>query len=193
VRESNPDRIVIVDSYFWSASDYLARLELPEDPNVVASFHMYQPILFTHQGAPWMDPEYGTVGVVFPGPPATPLVPVPAAEKVGWVKQWFEGYNTGPAREQPPPGPAPCSRTYSPPADVVPDARSGRGSGGKPRRVRRPSTRPTPKSRANSSARARGAERRGIGWAYWDDGGMNRASTRAPGNGIDFLRAALLD
>jgi len=188
VRESNPDRIVIVDSYFWSASDYLARLELPDDPNLVASFHMYQPILFTHQGAPWMEPEYGTVGVVFPGPPATPIVPVPAAERVGWVKQWFDGYNTAPL-ESNPSGPSTVFAHFATVESYL--MASGR-------RVYLGEfaalDKADPKSRHNFVRLVREeAERRGIGWAYWDDGGMNRVLDARTGQWVDFLRAALLD
>jgi len=73
VRKTNPQRLVIVDSYFWANAEQLKNLELPQDPQLVASFHMYQPILFTHQVMPWMGPEYQTRGIVFPGPPKTPV------------------------------------------------------------------------------------------------------------------------
>jgi endoglucanase len=101
IRASNPTRIIMVDSYFWANTNYLRALELPNDPNIVAQFHTYQPILFTHQGAPWMEPEYGTTGVVFPGPPAKPIVPIEAAQAVSWVRDWFKGYNTLPAAQNP--------------------------------------------------------------------------------------------
>ena len=90
VRASNPRRIIMVDSYFWANTNYLRALELPDDPNVVVQFHMYQPILFTHQGAPWMGPEYGTTGIVFPGPPAKPVQPVADAEHISWVRDWLK-------------------------------------------------------------------------------------------------------
>jgi hypothetical protein len=38
-----------------------------------------------------MDPEYGTTGIVFPGPPPSPVTPVPAASNVGWVRGWLDG------------------------------------------------------------------------------------------------------
>jgi endoglucanase len=101
VRASNPNRIIMVDSYFWANTNYLRALELPSDPNIVAHFHMYQPILFTHQGAPWMEPEYSTVGVVFPGPPAKPIKPTDAATNVSWVRDWFKAYNSTPAAQNP--------------------------------------------------------------------------------------------
>ena len=53
IRRHNPNRWVVVDCYFWANPDNLETLHLPEpDPRLIASFHMYQPIMFTHQGAP---------------------------------------------------------------------------------------------------------------------------------------------
>ena len=65
-----------------------------DDPNVVASFHCYTPILFTHQGASFMGPEYQTVGLVFPGPPIHPVRPVTAARNIDWMRDWFDAYNS---------------------------------------------------------------------------------------------------
>jgi endoglucanase len=101
VRATNPTRIIMVDSYFWANTNYLRALELPDDPNVIAQFHTYQPIIFTHQGAPWMEPEYGTVGIVFPGPPVKPIKPIDAAQQVSWVRDWIKSYNTMPAAQNP--------------------------------------------------------------------------------------------
>ncbi len=56
IRESNPDRPVIIGGEFWSGIDSLATLALPQDPNVVPTFHYYDPFEFTHQGANWVNP-----------------------------------------------------------------------------------------------------------------------------------------
>ena len=66
IRESNPDRAVVIGGEWWSGVDSLATLELPDDPNVHPTFHYYEPFDFTHQGASWVDPSpptgriYGT-------------------------------------------------------------------------------------------------------------------------------------
>src|SRR5262249_18316631 len=102
VRATNPDRIVLLDPYFWASAEHLAELEVPTgDPNLVATFHCYTPILFTHQGAQLMGPEYQTTGIVFPGPPKRPVRPVPAAMAIDWVQKWFERYNSTPADDNP--------------------------------------------------------------------------------------------
>lgn len=66
IRETNPDRPVIIGGQNWSGIDSLATLTLPDDPDVVPTFHYYEPFNFTHQGATWVDPSppmgraYGT-------------------------------------------------------------------------------------------------------------------------------------
>ncbi len=52
VRESNPDRAVIIGPGEWNGIGELGKLVLPEgDRNIVATVHYYDPHLFTHQGA----------------------------------------------------------------------------------------------------------------------------------------------
>ena len=66
IRASNPDRPVIIGGEFWSGIGSLASLSLPDDPNIVPTFHYYEPFDFTHQGAEWVNPvpplgrRYGT-------------------------------------------------------------------------------------------------------------------------------------
>ena len=112
IRSSNPERRIIVNSTGFARTPTLAELVLPEDPNIVASVHVYAPEPFTFQGAPWAGDQYGTTGVVFPGPPDTPLEPVSAALANDTVKLWFERYNTLPAAENPA-GPSPIDATLT--------------------------------------------------------------------------------
>lgn len=188
VRRTNPSRRIIVDSYFWASADYLDKLDLPAgDPGLVASFHMYQPILFTHQGAHWMDPEYGTLGIVFPGPPASPVTPVAPAESVGWVRDWLARYNTAPA-ETNPSGPAAVRAEFEKVDRYI--AATGRavylGELGAIDKA----------DAASREAYVRlirtEAERRSIAWAYWDDGGSFKAMDVKTGEWVPYLRDALL-
>jgi endoglucanase len=55
IRASNPARVVVMGGE-WNNLDKLIAYDLPDDPNVVPSFHYYDPFLFTHQGARWADP-----------------------------------------------------------------------------------------------------------------------------------------
>lgn len=192
IRASNPTRTLILDSYFWAAAEQLDKLEFPagergtRDDNLIASFHMYQPILFTHQGAEWMEPWYQTVGVVFPGPPSKPLRPVRAAQGEAWVAEWFERYNREPT-ERNPSGWSTIEREFA-----YVDA------------FLRASGRPVymgefavlehadPRSRENWLRAVRvAAEARGIGWAYWDDGGLCQALDVATGRWVPEIAEAL--
>jgi endoglucanase len=53
VRQSNPTRIVVVGPTSWNSSRELPTLRLPPDPNLLVTFHYYEPFHFTHQGASW--------------------------------------------------------------------------------------------------------------------------------------------
>lgn len=53
VRQSNPTRIVVVGPTHWNSLADLPLLELPADPNLLVTFHYYEPFNFTHQGATW--------------------------------------------------------------------------------------------------------------------------------------------
>lgn len=57
VRATNPTRPVVVGGQNWSGVNSLATLQLPDDPNLVATFHFYDPFPFTHQGASWVNPS----------------------------------------------------------------------------------------------------------------------------------------
>lgn len=66
IRRTNPTRTVIVDSTEWSKIRTLSELDLPaKDRNLIATFHFYEPMTFTHQGADWTDGG-GEVGTDWP-------------------------------------------------------------------------------------------------------------------------------
>ncbi|GGY39128.1 glycoside hydrolase family 5 protein [Parvularcula lutaonensis] len=54
IRESNPDRIVILMGEDWSGIRSLGSNIAPPDDNIVYSFHYYDPFSFTHQKAEWL-------------------------------------------------------------------------------------------------------------------------------------------
>jgi endoglucanase len=57
VRQSNPERAVIVGPANWNSIAGLDQLELPDDPNLIVTVHFYDPFEFTHQGAEWVNPS----------------------------------------------------------------------------------------------------------------------------------------
>lgn len=57
IRESNPDRTILVGTANWGGIDGLSYLQLPDDDNnLIVTIHYYNPFSFTHQGAEWSDP-----------------------------------------------------------------------------------------------------------------------------------------
>jgi len=188
VRETNRTRLVIVNSYAWAAAEGLQQLTLPDDPNVIASFHMYQPLLFTHQGAHWMGPEYQTRGIVFPGPPAQPIEPVAGAEAVSWVRNWLRDYNSLPTPQNP------CSeRAIVEQFELATAYEKQTG-----RRVYVGEFGAINVADAASRERflkftRREAERRGFGWAYWDDGAGYRGWDERTGLWVPEIQRGLFE
>lgn len=54
IRATNPTRTLVIGPPFWNGIDHLDDLVLPEDDrNIIVTVHYYEPMRFTHQGAPW--------------------------------------------------------------------------------------------------------------------------------------------
>lgn len=55
IRKIAPTITVLVGGYWNNSVDAVKDLGMPQDKNIVYNFHCYAPLLFTHQGAPWVD------------------------------------------------------------------------------------------------------------------------------------------
>lgn len=55
IRASSPQRAVLVGTSDWGGPSGLSSLVLPKDSNLIATFHYYSPMTFTHQGASWVS------------------------------------------------------------------------------------------------------------------------------------------
>lgn len=189
VRRSNPDRLIFIDGYFWANAEYLHTVDTSYmDENTVVTWHMYQPILFTHQAAPWMGPEYATKGVVFPGPPKSPIEVTGVAATTDWVADWFQQYNTLPSPENPS-GPSTVYQHFDYATALVKKTgiRTYLGEFGAADLA-------DEQSRLNYIKLVRKeAERRQIGWAYWDDGGNNKGLIIQTGEWMEVVWRALFE
>ena len=190
VRASNPTRGIVVEGANWGSANNLGHtLKIPEgDPNLIGSFHTYQPMLFTHQGAAFMSAEYQTRGVVFPGPPSAPLQPSTVASSYEWVKKWFQRYDTLPSAENPS-GPSTIAEELDLASLFAEKTRLPvyMGEFGC-------NDNADPKSREAWVREARTqAERHGFGWAYWDDGGSFKIYDRGARAFLPSMKAALLE
>jgi endoglucanase len=188
IRGTNPTRRVIVNSFEYARITTLAELELPDDENVVASVHVYTPKPFTFQGAAWAGAEYGTTGVVFPGPPEQPIEPVAAALANAETKSWFEDYNTLPTEENPS-GPSAIEAAIS----ALVEYRQTHGN--EVYLGEFGTTRNGPEDsrfRFLEMLRTR-AEEEAIGWAVWDNNGSDMAVLgEEPGTWRDSTIDALI-
>jgi len=54
IRQSNPERIIILGGENWSGINSLGTNISPPDNNIVYTYHYYDPFDFTHQKAPWV-------------------------------------------------------------------------------------------------------------------------------------------
>lgn len=56
IRETNPTRKVLIGPNRYNNVAGLRDLVLPDDPNIIATVHCYDPFLFSHQGTSWVQP-----------------------------------------------------------------------------------------------------------------------------------------
>lgn len=102
IRRVDPHRTIFVGPGRWNSVDELSRLRLPDDDrNLIVTVHNYDPFFFTHQGATWAGPDTKVTGIIFPGPPRTPLIPDPKLKLSQGVRDWIARYNTEPTATNP--------------------------------------------------------------------------------------------
>jgi endoglucanase len=191
IRAIDPTRTLIVEGVHWaSAKDLRDTLRVPEnDGHLIASFHMYAPMYFTHQGFSWMPPQYATRGVVFPGPPPRPVQPAASADAFPESHDFFARYNSEPAETNP-----------GGPAAIIEQMEMGQAFAD---RTKIPiylgefgaGINADITSRANWARVARTeCEKRGFGWGYWDFSRNFAAysSMGFTGSWIPEMKAALL-
>jgi len=68
IRKLEPRRTIIMGSNRWQSFSTVKDLRVPEnDPNIIISFHYYEPFLLTHYKASWTNNKDITVPVHYPG------------------------------------------------------------------------------------------------------------------------------
>jgi endoglucanase len=68
IRETNPNRTLIIGPGNWNGIESLPSLVLPEnDNNIIVTVHFYHPMEFTHQGAPWSSKTKDITGIKWLG------------------------------------------------------------------------------------------------------------------------------
>jgi len=101
IRKTNPERILLISPGHWGNVNELDQLRLPDDDErLVGTFHSYEPFYFTHQGASWSGLSE-LKGVLYPGPPETPLELHESLRDHQGVSPFIANYNTQPAESNP--------------------------------------------------------------------------------------------
>lgn len=54
IRKIAPTIKILVGGYWNNSVDSVKDLAMPYDENIIYNFHCYEPLIFTHQGAPWI-------------------------------------------------------------------------------------------------------------------------------------------
>jgi len=68
IRELEPERTIVMGSNRWQSYSTVKDLRIPEnDPNILISFHYYEPFLLTHYKASWTHTRDIAVPVHYPG------------------------------------------------------------------------------------------------------------------------------
>ena len=68
IRFWEPERVLVIGSNRWQSPNTFDQLEIPpDDPNIILSFHFYEPFHLTHTGASWTRLKDFNKQVQYPG------------------------------------------------------------------------------------------------------------------------------
>lgn len=56
IRKNAPETPILYGGVCWNSATYVKNLVPPPSSNIIYTFHLYEPLLFTHQKAPWVKP-----------------------------------------------------------------------------------------------------------------------------------------
>lgn len=70
LRKTEPERFIVIGSNMWQKTETFDQLRVPQnDPYIILSFHLYEPMLITHHQAPWTSVGKYEGPVQYPGKP----------------------------------------------------------------------------------------------------------------------------
>lgn len=93
IRTKDSDHFIIVGAANWNSYQNLDELPVYSDPKLIYTFHFYDPFIFTHQGASWIDPSMVALqGVPFPYD-AADMPATPPSLTGTWVEDAIDNYS----------------------------------------------------------------------------------------------------
>ncbi len=96
IRTVDIKHTIVVGPADWNSYRALDQMPVYDDDHLIYTFHFYDPFLFTHQGASWVNPSMEPLaGVPFPYD-ADSMPPLPDELKGTWIEYSYNDYpNTG--------------------------------------------------------------------------------------------------
>lgn len=95
IRKIDQERKIIVGPSSYNGYYRLKAMKEFDDPNVIYTFHFYDPFIFTHQGANWSNPSMLSLKNI-PFPYSQEKMPVLPDELKGtWIEHNFNNYSSG--------------------------------------------------------------------------------------------------
>ncbi len=94
IRQIDTVHTIVVGPANWNSYADLKNLEVYPDKNLIYTFHFYDPMVFTHQGATWTSPSLKSLsGVPFPYDPSR-MPACPPGLAGTWVNNDLDRYAT---------------------------------------------------------------------------------------------------
>ncbi len=185
IRKTNPERIIFLSPGDWGKVEELGKLILPDDERLVVTVHCYEPFIFTHQNSSWTHLK-ALKNVVYPGPPATPLVLPDSLKSDPHLSATIAQYNTATGLQNP--------SSAAKLIELLDTAKRWSVEFGRPIHLGEfgAINMAEPESRARYVRDARiAAESRGIPWTMWE--WKANFSYWDSKNNVPLLRSALFD
>jgi endoglucanase len=92
IRKIDPTHAIIVGGTDYNSINKLSSIPEYSDPNLIYTFHFYDPHMFTHQGASWGEPSMASLaGVPFPAD-SRRMPKTPDDLKGTWIESALRNY-----------------------------------------------------------------------------------------------------
>ncbi len=92
IREVDTKHFIVIGPAGWNSYNNLDDMPVYTDSKLIYTFHFYDPFVFTHQGASWVDPSMVPLsGVPFPYHPDS-MPAFPSSLNGTWIQQNFNDY-----------------------------------------------------------------------------------------------------
>ena len=93
IRQYDTRHTIIVGPANFNSFFLLTDMPIYEDDNLIYTFHFYEPFIFTHQGASWVEPSMVELaGIPFPYD-INAMPGVPDALKGSWIENAYDRYD----------------------------------------------------------------------------------------------------